>query len=667
VHPSFRLSSLRPESFKPMVGGLAFLPDGRLLVSTWDARGSVFMLGNLSSPDPERITVKEIASGLNEPLGLDVLDGVPYVLQKHELTKLLDTNGDDIVDEYRTVTDGWQVSSNFHEFAFGLVQRDGSFYATLATAILPGGASKQPQLRDRGRVMRIDARTGAVDFMADGLRTPNGIGPGVDGELFVSDNQGDWLPANKIVRVERDAFYGSYSVDPVGRKNTPVTPPFVWLPQDELANSPSQTLRLDVGPYRNQTLYGDVTHGGLNRIAAQKIDGHYQGCVMPFTQGLEAGINRAIVGPDGALYVGGIGNPGNWGHEGKLWYGLQKLTYTGAPAFEMLDVQMRSDGIEITFTEPLRVGDGDAAADYEVKQWHYVPTAEYGGPKVGEHALAPRAAHVSPDRRRVFLEVTGVKPGHVVYLRLANPMIAESNRELWATEAWCTVNALPKDSPGDRFGSIPAPTANVLTEAEKAAGWRLLFDGRTTKGWHPYGKKGAIKGWKAADGTLALARNGGGGDIVTDEAFGDFELELEWQIAEGGNSGIFYRVAEGAGEIWHAAPEMQVLDDERHDDRESPVHRAGAAYDLYAPRAGAVRRAGEFNKARLLVRGTTVEHWLNGHKVVAYDTESAQWKKALAASKFAEFPQFSAARKGRIGLQDHDDAVRYRNIKIRPL
>lgn len=667
VHPSFRLSTIRPQSFKPMVGGLDFLPDGRLLVSTWDARGSVFALGNLTATDPEQITVKEIANGLVEPLGLKVVEGVPYVLQKHELTKLVDSDGDGVIDQYRTVTDAWGVNSNFHLFAFGLEHRDGHFYGALATEILPGGASAQPQIPDRGRVMRIDGKTGEIEYIAEGLRTPNGIGFGVDGELYISDNQGDWLPANKIVRVERGAFYGSRAVDPVGTRDKPVTPPVVWLPQDELANSPSQPVRFEFGPYRNQMLYGDVTHGGLNRVVVQKIDGQPQGCVIPFTQGLEAGVNRAILGPDGSLYLGGIGNPGNWGQEGKLWYGLQRLTYTGSPTFEMLDVQLRSDGVEITLTEPMRAGDGDAVEDYEVRQWRYVPTAEYGGPKIDERALRARSVHVSTDRRRVFLAVDGMRAGHVIYLRIANPMIAESNRALWATETWCTVNALPRGLPGDRFGSSSVPRVNRLTDAERAAGWKLLFDGRTLRGWHNFRGKGVKPGWSVSQGSLTLAPGGHGGDIVTDEQFGDFELELEWRIARGGNSGIFYRADEIPEEIWQWAPEMQVLDDARHEDGRDPVHRAGSAYGLFAPAFDVARGPGEFNKARILVRGTRVEHWLNGHRVVAYDISSPEWERVRAESKFAGFPEFGARRRGRIGLQDHGDAVSYRNIRIRAL
>src|SRR5690606_17955009 len=141
-----------------------------------------------------------------EPLGLRIVDGEIYVLQKQELTRLVDEDGDGVTDRYETVANDWPVTANFHEFAFGLEYRDGRFYAALATAILPGGASAPDQAPGRGSVIRISPQ-GTVDFIARGLRTPNGIGLGPGGALYVTDNQGDWLPSSKLVRVEEGAFY----------------------------------------------------------------------------------------------------------------------------------------------------------------------------------------------------------------------------------------------------------------------------------------------------------------------------------------------------------------------------------------------------------------------------------------------------------------------------
>ena len=259
-------SDARPSDFKPKVGGLDFLSDGRLVVSTWDPDGTVYLVSNLDAEDREAIQVKRIAAGLAEPLGLTVVNDEIYVLQKHELTRLIDHDGDDVIDEYQTVCNSWQASANFHEFAFGLVYEDGYFYAALATAINPGGASTQPQIPDRGKVIKIAKDDGSFEFVAHGLRTPNGIGFGADGELFIADNQGDWLPASKIVHVQPGAWYGSRSVDFEGTEGLEETPPVVWLPQDEIGNSPTQPAPLDVGPYQGQMIHGEVTHGGLKRV-----------------------------------------------------------------------------------------------------------------------------------------------------------------------------------------------------------------------------------------------------------------------------------------------------------------------------------------------------------------------------------------------------------------
>ncbi|MDQ3395561.1 MAG: PA14 domain-containing protein, partial [Bacteroidota bacterium] len=431
VHPSFDLSQARPNDFEPKVGGMDFLQDGRLVISTWDSLGSVFLLDGVQGKDPAAIKVKRIAYGLAEPLGLKVVDNEIYVLQKQELTKLIDHNNDDIIDEYQTVANGWKVSANFHEFAFGLLYKEGYFYGTLATAINPGGASTQPQIPDRGKVVKISKDKGTVEFIASGLRTPNGIGFGVDNEIFIADNQGDWLPASKIVHLQEGKWYGSRSVDFKGTANAKETLPVVWLPQDEIGNSPSQPAKLDVGIYKNQMIHGEVTHGGIKRVFAENIEGQYQGAVFRFTQGLEAGVNRLVWGPDGALYIGEVGSTGNWGHMGKLKFGLQKMTYNNNVTFEMLSVRAKSDGVEIEFTEPLKAGIGTKASDYEVRQWYYKPTEEYGGPKLNDQKLKVVSVNVSEDRKRVFLKLAGMKAQHMVYLRLNHQnMRSETDKTL---------------------------------------------------------------------------------------------------------------------------------------------------------------------------------------------------------------------------------------------
>jgi len=206
---------------------------------------------------------------------------------------------------------------------------------------------------------------------------------------------------------------------------------------------------------------------------------------------------------------------------------------------------------------------------------------------------------------------------------------------------------------------------NTLSEAERSAGWRLLFDGQTTAGWRNYGKQTISDGWVVQDG--ALTRTGAGGDIITSDQFGNFELTIDWKIAPRGNSGVFYRASEEKDAIYWNAVEMQVLDDAGHPDGQSRVTSAGAAYDLYPAPAGHVKPAGEWNTARLIVNGNHVEHWLNGVKLLEYEFGSRDWASKIAGSKFKPHAKFGKNAQGHIGLQDHGDVVAFRNIKVRVL
>lgn len=226
---------------------------------------------------------------------------------------------------------------------------------------------------------------------------------------------------------------------------------------------------------------------------------------------------------------------------------------------------------------------------------------------------------------------------------------------------------------------------NVLTPAEAAAGWTLLFDGRTLTGWHGLGVVGGAPGnWDVRDGAIhkvlvpkgAAAPDGqplDGTDLITDQTWGDFELSFDWKITPGGNSGVKYNVSEGLSMLEppaHAAIgfEYQVLDDDRHPDGKLPTHRAGALYDLVAPNAAKhLSPVGEWNTSRIVFAGGHGEHWLNGAKVVEYDLGRPAMDSAFAKSKYHTMPWFAARRYAHIVLQDHGDEVFYRNVKIRPL
>ena len=222
----------------------------------------------------------------------------------------------------------------------------------------------------------------------------------------------------------------------------------------------------------------------------------------------------------------------------------------------------------------------------------------------------------------------------------------------------CLVVALP---PAARAQA----SRNTLTPAERAAGWRLLFDGKTTTGWRGWKMDTLPSGWQVVDGALTRVRRAA--DIITTEKFKNFELSLEWKIAPNGNSGIFYRASEDDDAIYWSAPEMQVLDDAGHPDGQSRLTAAGSDYGLYPSPAGVVKPAGQWNQVRLVVNGNHVEHWLNGVKVVEYELGSPDWEARVKASKFAPHPHYGRNPEGYIGLQEHDSWVAYRNIKIRVL
>lgn len=195
--------------------------------------------------------------------------------------------------------------------------------------------------------------------------------------------------------------------------------------------------------------------------------------------------------------------------------------------------------------------------------------------------------------------------------------------------------------------------------------WISLFDGRTLAGWRGYHAEDGAGGWEVTDGALYGA--GGQGDLMTVARYADFELELEWKVSAGGNSGIFYLAMPGLPAIFEGAPEMQVLDDAGHRDGADALTSAGAAYGLYAAPRGVVRPAGSWNQVRIRVLGNEVEHWLNGQRVVRYTLGSADWRARVRASKFRAWPDYGMSRRGHIGLQDHGDPVWYRHLRLRPL
>lgn len=209
---------------------------------------------------------------------------------------------------------------------------------------------------------------------------------------------------------------------------------------------------------------------------------------------------------------------------------------------------------------------------------------------------------------------------------------------------------------------------NWIPPEEKELGFRSLFDGKDLSGWRGF-RIAAVpqKGWRVDDGTIFHEPGGGGGDLITFDQFGDFDLRFEWKVAENGNSGVIYRVTEDKGATYETGPEFQVLDDLGQKVGPNQSIGAGGLYDIQILGGKQVRPAGEWNEGRIRVVGWHIQHWLNGRKVVDLDLASDAGRAALEASKFKDWDRFAKNPKGHIALQDHGDGVWYRNLRIRRL
>ena len=211
---------------------------------------------------------------------------------------------------------------------------------------------------------------------------------------------------------------------------------------------------------------------------------------------------------------------------------------------------------------------------------------------------------------------------------------------------------------------------NTLSEQEKNNGWKLLFDGKTIDGWHTYGKQTVGNAWKISDGALHLDPSASDrGDLVTDDEFENFHLQLDWKVAPGGNSGVIFYIKEDSVKFkypWSTGLEMQVLDNAGHSDAKITKHRAGDLYDLIVSKE-AVKPAGEWNHAQIISNNGKLEFYLNGQQTLSTSLWDDNWRNLIAGSKFKDMQDFGTFKKGKIALQDHGDNVWFRNIKIRRL
>jgi hypothetical protein len=449
------------------VGGLAFRPDGKLLACT--RRGDVWLISNPESEDPDKVKFRKFATGLHEALGLIVDGKEVYVCQRPELTKLVDTDGDDVADEYLTVCDKWGVSGDYHEFAFGPARdKAGNFFITLNVGFGGGHQSRAPW---RGWCVKITPKGDLIPW-AVGLRSPNGINFSPDGDLFYVDNQGEWVATCKMHHVKEGEYYGHPAglrwvkdspfakTIPAEHKSgmlydgqkgqngvsgmPPLTPPCIWFPYGRMGQSASEprwdTTGGKFGPFAGQCFVGDQTKSMIMRVYLEKVNGKYQGACFSFRSGFQCGINRLVFGPDGSLYAGQTAR--GWGSLGGKPYGLQRLVYTGVVPFEILSMHLTKDGFDLSFTKPLDPAAAEKLTSYSMQSFTHNYWGTYGSPEVDRKAEKITSVTLSADKKTASLAMSGFKPGRVYEVHVDRVKSAEGEAVLHP-EGFYTLNEVP--------------------------------------------------------------------------------------------------------------------------------------------------------------------------------------------------------------------------------
>ena len=479
-----------PEGLILEVGGLTTLPNGSIAMAT--RRGEVIIMDNPTSNKPY---FRKFASGLHEILGLAWKDGALYCAQRGELTKLVDKNGDGKAEIYETIY-SWPVSGHYHEYSFGpKIAPDGSFFVSGNVAFGNEewwrGESRVP---GRGWIFRITP-DGKYEPYATGVRSPAGISM-IDGELFYTDNQGDWMGSGGIWKVDKGDFMGhpaglrwsSMPNSPVkltekqffavmdnrqvknkeGRYIKPenvadekdpkflymlkekypesVKLPAVWLPYGIHGISTSEIVKDDTdgkfGPFAGQLFVGDQGQSKIMRLFLEKVNGEYQGAAFDFRSNFQSGVLRMTFAKDGSMFVGETNR--GWGSAGDANQGLQRLVWNGKMPFEMYSVKAKPDGFEINFTMPVDRASAENLNSYEISSFIYKYHAVYGSPPTNTQKIAIKGVKVSDDGKTVRIVTDGgLRRYYVHHLNLNGLRAADSYYSLVHPSAYYTLNNIP--------------------------------------------------------------------------------------------------------------------------------------------------------------------------------------------------------------------------------
>lgn len=586
VHPGYTATSLAPAGFRPDVGGMAFLSDGRLVVGTWGGvrtggsspccpsgtnfgnrqyTGKVYVLsGVATATDSTGVSVDTIATGLEDLMGLTIINDVIYVSGGNRILRLNRAGNNGPVISVDTVfilpgtpqTSGAEAGDSLKpqkgrsEWLYGMVALNGELYVNPSSLMNSGTTQINPF---RGRALAVTPgngtsnKRGSFRTVSTGFRHSTGLTLGPEGTVWANETQGIYVPTNKLVHLKDGAHYGyrhsGISADSAWN-NLPETPAAVFLPQEGaggsgtmnstgvFSNSPGAPLYLTRGTYAGQFIMGDVTWGGIQRFFVEKVAGEYQGAGFAWMGGLSSGVYRLLEDNAGRLYAGMMGTSGDWSWNGR-YYGLQKLTPTGTPVFEMLAVRSRAQGMEIEFTQPVDTALAKNAASYNIRSYAYNPTQAYGGSKVSGSltTLTPSAIQISPDRKRVYLALPGLVARDTVGAtrgfglhRIVELNIKKSYRSAMSaaprdTVAFYTLNAISPSAPFSDTGAVAiSPTLDASSPGVGMLTWTISGN-RLTITTPLRGAYTArlvdLRGKVLAAHTVTEQRDGGAGEAVS--------------------------------------------------------------------------------------------------------------------------------------------------------
>ncbi|WP_339730920.1 hypothetical protein [uncultured Gimesia sp.] len=473
----------RAKNWKPASGdlvlevsGLAVLDDQRVAVAI--RKGEIWILDGVYDEPPKNVTYKRFATALHEPLGLIWKDGAFYTVQRSELTRIRDTDGDGTADEYLTVAKGWGVTGHYHEYAYGPeLDHDGNLWLTLNIGL---GLKKEHKARAvtdptlgfsqgrwRGWGMKCTPEGKLIPVCA-GMRSPSGLGANREGDMFYTDQQGNWVATNTLHHMREGAFFhhvealASMNLEgspiqgiktipnglpfPEAIKRMPqLKPPAVWFPYKKAGQSATDIM-LDnsggkFGPFDGQFFVGEFTQAAMHRVFLEKVDGEYQGACFPFREGFASAVLRMDQGTDGSVFVG-LTNRG-WSSLGTASYGLQRLIWTGKTPFEIKEMRAQPDGFALVFTQPVDLKTAVDPKSYKLKSYTYTYHSSYGSDEILNKELKIDAITVSDDGLRVQLKTNGLRPLYVHEL-LADGVKNKDGQPLLHPQAYYTLNRIPK-------------------------------------------------------------------------------------------------------------------------------------------------------------------------------------------------------------------------------